>query len=81
MNSWLYQLRDNLEMVKTGEAWHYKKYQREQSKDDQLSYEVAENNTRLHGIVRLTVAIFTHPFTAINRISLPCHSVWESRTG
>lgn len=40
----------NLAMVKAGYAWHYKKYQKEQSSDDQLSYAVAENNARLHGI-------------------------------
>ena len=40
----------NLEMVKAGYAWHYKKYQKEQSADDRLSYRVAENNARLHKI-------------------------------
>ena len=40
----------NLIMVKAGYAWHYKKYQREQSDDDQISYAVAENNARLHEI-------------------------------
>ena len=34
----------NLEMVKAGYAWHYKKYQKEQSADDRLSYAVAEND-------------------------------------
>jgi len=33
-------------MVKDGYAWHYKKYQKEQSPDDRLSYAVAENNAR-----------------------------------
>ncbi len=33
-------------MVQAGYARHYKKYQREQSKDDQLAYAVAENNAR-----------------------------------
>ena len=37
-------------MVKAGYAWHYKKYQKEQSADDRLSYRVAENNARLHKI-------------------------------
>ena len=36
----------NLQMVKVGYSWHYKKYQKEQSQDDQLSYAVAENNAR-----------------------------------
>ena len=36
----------NLEMVKAGYAWHYKKYQKEQSADDRLSYRIAENNAR-----------------------------------
>ena len=35
-------------MVKAGYAWHYKKYQKEQSEDDRLSYRVAENNARIH---------------------------------
>ena len=38
----------NLEMVKAGYAWHYKKYQKEQSADDRLSYRVAENSARTH---------------------------------
>ncbi len=33
-------------MVKAGYAWHYKKYQREQSKNDRLIYALAENNAR-----------------------------------
>ena len=36
----------NLKMIQVGYAWHYKKYQREQSSDDRLSYAVAENNAR-----------------------------------
>ena len=40
----------NLEMVKAGYAWHYKKYQKEQSADDRLSYRVAKNNTRTHAV-------------------------------
>jgi len=37
-------------MVQAGYAWHYKKYQREQSKNDRLLYAVAENNARSQGI-------------------------------
>ncbi len=37
-------------MLKAGYAWHYKKYQREQSKADQLAYAVAENNALAHGL-------------------------------
>ncbi len=40
----------NLEMVKAGYAWHYKKYQKEQLADDRLSYRVAENSARLHKV-------------------------------
>ena len=41
----LYKRKDiNLEMVKAGLAWHYKKYAHEQSEDDRLAYIVAENN-------------------------------------
>ena len=36
----------NLSMIKAGYAWWYKKYKREQSADDQLSYRIAENNAR-----------------------------------
>lgn len=36
----------NLEMVQSGLAWHYKKYKKEQSSDDQIAYAVAENNAR-----------------------------------
>ena len=36
----------NLKMVKAGYAWHYKKYQKEQSADDRLLYSDAENNAR-----------------------------------
>lgn len=32
----------NLELVKAGYAWHYKKYQREQSEADQVLYSEAE---------------------------------------
>ena len=38
----------NLAMVQAGYAWHYKKYQKEQSKSDQLAYAAAEDNTRTH---------------------------------
>ena len=38
----------NLKMVKAGYAWWYEKYKREQSKDDQLAYALAENNARAH---------------------------------
>lgn len=34
----------NLEMVKAGFAWHYKKYAHEQNEDDRIAYVVAENN-------------------------------------
>jgi endonuclease YncB( thermonuclease family) len=36
----------NLEQVKTGMAWHYKKYQNEQSVDDRLIYAQAEEQAR-----------------------------------
>lgn len=36
----------NLKMVQVGYAWWFKKYKREQSADDQISYRVAENNAR-----------------------------------
>ncbi len=35
-----------LEQVKAGFAWHYKKYQREQSPEDQRLYADAENKAR-----------------------------------
>ena len=35
-------------MVKAGYAWYCKRYQREQSKTDQLAYAVVENNARVH---------------------------------
>ncbi len=37
-------------MLQAGYAWHYKKYQKEQSPDDRLSYAVAENYARTHKI-------------------------------
>lgn len=40
----------NLELVSAGLAWHYKKYQREQSIEDRASYESAEREARLHGL-------------------------------
>lgn len=36
----------NLEQVKSGMAWHYKQYQREQSEEDRLTYSAAENEAR-----------------------------------
>ena len=37
-------------MVKAGYAWHYKKYQKEQSVDDRLLYSDAEDNARSNKI-------------------------------
>lgn len=36
----------NLEQVKAGMAWHYKKYQREQSEADRITYAQAEDRAR-----------------------------------
>lgn len=36
----------NLEQVKRGMAWHYKAYQREQSKEDRVTYAAAEDVAR-----------------------------------
>lgn len=36
----------NLEQVKAGMAWHYKKYQREQSEADRIAYAQAEDRAR-----------------------------------
>lgn len=36
----------NLEQVKAGMAWHYKKYQREQSSEDRAAYVLAEEQAR-----------------------------------
>lgn len=36
----------NLEQIKAGMAWHYKKYQKEQSVDDRLIYAHAEEQAR-----------------------------------
>lgn len=36
----------NLEQVRRGCGWHYKKYQNEQSLDDRLSYNAAEESAR-----------------------------------
>lgn len=36
----------NLAQVKAGMAWHYKKYQKEQSMDDRLAYARAEDQAR-----------------------------------
>jgi endonuclease YncB( thermonuclease family) len=37
----------NLEQVKAGMAWHYKKYQREQSEADRIAYAQAEDRARV----------------------------------
>lgn len=37
----------NLEQVKAGMAWHYKKYQNEQSEDDRSNYAIAEEQARV----------------------------------
>lgn len=37
----------NLEQVKTGMAWHYKKYQKEQTLDDRSLYAQAEEQARV----------------------------------
>jgi len=43
----LLQGRDvNLAMVASGLAWHYKKYQREQSSSDRMLYDSAEQEAR-----------------------------------
>lgn len=39
----------NLAMVAAGLAWHYKKYEREQSAADRLLYDGAEKDARLAG--------------------------------
>ncbi|HEY6018958.1 MAG TPA: thermonuclease family protein [Candidatus Paceibacterota bacterium] len=36
----------NLEQIKAGLAWHYKKYQNEQTADDRIAYAQAENAAR-----------------------------------
>lgn len=36
----------NLEQVKSGMAWHYRQYAKEQSVEDRESYAAAENNAR-----------------------------------
>lgn len=36
----------NLEQVRRGCGWHYKKYQHEQTLDDRLSYNAAEGSAR-----------------------------------
>ncbi len=43
---WVNGLDACLEQVKAGFAWHYKKYQHEQSREDQKLYAVAEANAR-----------------------------------
>ncbi len=39
-----------LEQVKAGFAWHYKKYQHEQSAEDRQLYADAENQARNNGL-------------------------------
>lgn len=36
----------NLEQVKAGMAWHYKKYQKEQSAEDRVLYSIAEEQAK-----------------------------------
>lgn len=40
----------NLEQIKAGFAWHYKKYQREQTADDRLVYAQAEELARVQKV-------------------------------
>ena len=40
----------NLEQVRRGCAWHYKKYQNEQVLDDRLAYHAAEESARAGGV-------------------------------
>jgi endonuclease YncB( thermonuclease family) len=40
----------NLEQVEAGMAWHYKKYQREQSPSDRVKYSDAELEARMHKV-------------------------------
>ena len=40
----------NLEQVEAGMAWHYKKYQREQSPSDRVKYSDAELEARRHKV-------------------------------
>jgi len=40
----------NLEQVEAGMAWHYKKYQREQSTSDHIEYSDAELEARRHKV-------------------------------
>lgn len=40
----------NLEQIRLGCAWHYKKYQNEQSPEDQVSYARAEEEARAIGV-------------------------------
>ena len=43
---WVGEVDANLEQVKRGLAWHYKKYQNEQPLDDRLAYARAEDAAR-----------------------------------
>ncbi len=43
---WVDELDARLEQVKAGFAWHYKKYQQEQSAEDRELYADAENKAR-----------------------------------
>jgi len=40
----------NLDQVEAGMAWHYKKYQREQSPSDRVKYSDAELEARRHKV-------------------------------
>lgn len=40
----------NLAMINAGLAWHYKKYQKDQSRSDRLLYAHAEEQARQHRI-------------------------------
>jgi endonuclease YncB( thermonuclease family) len=40
----------NLEQIEAGMAWHYKKYQREQSPSDRIEYSDAELEARRHKV-------------------------------
>jgi endonuclease YncB( thermonuclease family) len=40
----------NLQMVRSGYAWHFKKYQREQAREDRVAYAEAERAARHAGL-------------------------------